>query len=111
MKQVIGSTHRREGRRGERLFQIIQCQECGAISYERRKTRVQAALQAECRSCKAIASIQRKQQVALERAQDKALMMPIDLQRNSTNVVVLILVLLMVYVVVIPNVHIKYGRT
>lgn len=82
MKQVIGSTHRREGRRGERLFQIIQCQECGAISYERRKTRVQAALQAECRSCKAIASKQRKQQLALERAQDKAL---IDVHRSATK--------------------------
>ena len=70
MRQVIGSTHRREGRREDRLFQIIQCQECGAITYERRKTRVQEALDRDCQACKGISSNKAQKRLQAEYRQD-----------------------------------------
>ena len=53
MKRVIGTEHRWESRR-VRKFQKIECQECGAITYERRSGRVQRALEKPCRSCERI---------------------------------------------------------
>ena len=53
MKKVIGSHHMFEGHRW-RKFSKIECQECGAITYERRAGRVQKALQKDCKTCKSI---------------------------------------------------------
>ena len=51
MKKVIGTIYRREGKLGDRKYQVIQCQECGAITYERRQKRVEAALSRSCKFC------------------------------------------------------------
>ena len=51
MKKVVGVQHRKEGVR-ERLFQVIECQDCGAKTYERRSNRVAEALDRECLFCK-----------------------------------------------------------
>lgn len=50
MKKVIGKKHRKEGRE-ERLFSVIQCQDCGALTYERRASRIETALNSKCKSC------------------------------------------------------------
>ena len=51
MKRVIGKTYRREGKQGERLYSIIQCDECGALTYERKANKIEQALSRKCRSC------------------------------------------------------------
>ena len=56
MKRLIGKVHRKEGRDRERLYSVIECSECGAKTYERRSTRVQAALERDCKSCKEIST-------------------------------------------------------
>lgn len=56
MKRVIRKVHRKEGRDRERLFSEIECSECGAKTYERRSTRVQAALERDCKSCEKISA-------------------------------------------------------
>ena len=73
MKKIKGTIYRREGKDGSRLYKVIECQDCGAITYERRQKRIEAALKAECKSCKSIASKQRKEALRLLRQQDKAL--------------------------------------
>jgi len=69
-KHITGKTYRKEGRDRERLFTEITCSDCGAKTYERRKDRIQAALDRDCKSCKAIATADRK----LQRQQDLALL-------------------------------------
>ena len=56
-KQIIGKKYRREGKRGDRLFTVIQCQDCGAETYERKSSRIETALNAACRSCIRAASV------------------------------------------------------
>ena len=73
MKKVIGTTIRREGSYGERRFQVIECQDCGAITYQRRQSRVEAALSRDCQSCKEIQAKAREGALQLRREQDKAL--------------------------------------
>ena len=56
MKKVIGKAYRKEGKGGERLCSKIECQDCGAITYERRSTRLQKALERACIHCKDVSS-------------------------------------------------------
>lgn len=53
MKKVIGTISKPEGDRN-RLFQVIECEDCGHTTHERRSTRVQKALQSGCNSCRTI---------------------------------------------------------
>ena len=73
MKKVIGTTMRREGRNGDRKYQVIECQNCGAITYERRQKRVEAALSRGCMSCKGIAHEEAEAALQLQKQKDKAL--------------------------------------
>jgi hypothetical protein len=50
-KRVIGQKHRKEGRERARLYTVIQCDDCGATTYERRADRIAAALERGCKSC------------------------------------------------------------
>jgi hypothetical protein len=51
MKQITGKTYRKEGKDRERLYTEITCLECGAKTYERKKDKIQAALERRCKSC------------------------------------------------------------
>lgn len=74
MKKVIGSAYRKEGRLGERLNQVIQCQECGAKTYERKAKKIEQCLAAPCRNCKSIASANRKEARQHQSLCDQALL-------------------------------------
>lgn len=49
-KRIVGVKHRREGAR-ERLFKVIQCDKCGAITYQRRANRITESLESGCKFC------------------------------------------------------------
>jgi hypothetical protein len=51
MKQITGKTYRKEGKDRERLYTEITCLECGAKTYERKKEKIEQALQRRCKSC------------------------------------------------------------
>jgi hypothetical protein len=51
MKTIVGKEYRKEGKDGERLYTVIQCCDCGAKTYERKKDKIDKALNADCRSC------------------------------------------------------------
>lgn len=51
-KTLTGNkVYRKEGDQ-ERLYSEIRCPKCGTLTYERRQSRIEAALQAYCRSCR-----------------------------------------------------------
>ena len=50
-KHTIGKEYRKEGRERAHLYTVIQCDDCGATTYERRANRIEAALQRGCRFC------------------------------------------------------------
>ena len=49
MKEIIGKKYRKEGRQS-RLYSVIQCSECGRLTYKRKD--VQKALERGCIHCK-----------------------------------------------------------
>ena len=51
MKHIIGKKYRKEGRDRERLFTVIQCDQCNDITYQRLSNRVAEALEKPCRYC------------------------------------------------------------
>ena len=51
MKVIKGQAYRKEGKERERLYTVIECLDCGATTYERKKDKVLAALNRGCRSC------------------------------------------------------------
>jgi hypothetical protein len=69
-KRIIGKKHRKEGRERARLYTVIQCDDCGATTYERRADRIAASLERGCRSCKGIASTEQQRRLQAERRQD-----------------------------------------
>ena len=50
-KQIKGKAYRKEGKERERLYTVIECLDCGALTYERKATKIAAALERGCRSC------------------------------------------------------------
>ena len=54
MKSVIRKTYRKEGKAGERLYSVIQCDQCGALTYERKAKKVEQALARKCKSCETV---------------------------------------------------------
>ena len=57
MKRLTGrKVYKKEGRDRERLHSEIECSECGAKTYERRSTRIKAALEKDCKNCEKISA-------------------------------------------------------
>jgi len=73
-KRIIGKKHRKEGRERARLYTVIQCDDCGATTYERRSDRIAAALERDCVSCKGLQATARAEDRKIQSQQDKALL-------------------------------------
>lgn len=59
MKTIGKKVYRKEGKQGNRLFTEIICDNCGAVTYERKPKKIQEALERDCMTCKGIASKER----------------------------------------------------
>lgn len=73
-KRVIGKEYRKEGRERERLYTVIQCDDCGATTYERKAKKIQEALERDCMSCKGLQAAARAEERKLQSQQDQALL-------------------------------------
>ena len=49
-KRVVGTSYRPEGAR-QRLHKVIQCEDCGYTTYQRRQSRVDKVLASDCVHC------------------------------------------------------------
>ena len=61
MKKITGTMRRQEGKT-YRLFTVIECDRCGRETFERKATKIEKALQADCTHCRESLDAKRQQE-------------------------------------------------
>lgn len=71
-RYVSGTCRRKEGERDARLYSVITCDQCGTSVHERKASKIQQILKAECSACKSLQAKQRDQQRKERQAAEKS---------------------------------------